>query len=236
MWRMKRKIAILAVCLMGFVCPNAKTQTVDTAEAQTRAKRFWDSVLTRCGQSYFTQVDVPGNSYVFEFTGVTFRVVPEALSDADRKNGTKWLGRASLRASTYRQFDRKSGTWGLWENGKFDRNGNRIYYKHEGMDSMSPEETDDLARGKEQVEGYGGYISFSIIQTDTGWSDIVNKENISGGLRKPAESSCAALARPSRIVADEKSEHDSYTDELQKETERMKRELGVPSAQAPKGP
>lgn len=230
------KIAVLTICSMGIACSNAQAQTVIPAEAQTAARRLWDSVLTKCGQSYFTQVDVLGNSYLREFSEVIFRVMPDALSEADRKNGVKWAGRAFLRASTYRQFDRKSGTWGAWENGKFDRNGNSIYYKHKGMDSMSPEEVDDLARGNALVEGYADYILFSISQTDAGWSDTVNKNNSSGRLLKPTESSCAALTRPSRIVADEKPERESYSDELQQDTERMKRELDVPSAQAPKGP
>ena len=88
-----------------------------TTEADLAARRLWDAVLTKCGDSYLLR---DGDS-TEEYRQVSFRTVSIKLSDADRLNGKDWLGAAVLSAHVWRKTDFDgNGTargWGEWNNG-----------------------------------------------------------------------------------------------------------------------
>jgi len=126
--------ALIAWIVMS-VIPLAKGQTQAAAEAQAAAKRYWDSVLTTCGQSVYN-VGVPNRgerfpealdpernwyedgrlkeAWLTELRGVVFSTVPTALTQADRMNGVQWKGKTSLRASVAHYRQRDDGVWGEW--------------------------------------------------------------------------------------------------------------------------
>ena len=81
------------------------------------ARQYWDSVLNKCGDSYYA--GQPGG--LTEYKEVAFGIVPEMLSPADQMNGIQWKGDALMAPRVYRgQEDNGQGGWRLWKDGPKD--------------------------------------------------------------------------------------------------------------------
>lgn len=107
---------ILAICLIaglaGLCFPSRKVlgqtaRPVAGAEAQTAAKRLWDSILTTCDNqpSYFHDGRNEGSEIwggLVEFRDVHFYVFPIEVSRADQLNGIRWHAAAIMIAEAYR--------------------------------------------------------------------------------------------------------------------------------------
>jgi hypothetical protein len=117
------KIAVLALCLIGIACPKAKAQTVSDVEAQAAAKRYWNLVLTQCGDSYFYEYDqgldgIGRKTTQYKRISFPARTAipgPIPLSEADRANGLSWDGRIVVTYGLNRTYS--DGEWSRWEDG-----------------------------------------------------------------------------------------------------------------------
>lgn len=124
-----KKIAVFAVWCVCITCSNAKAQSVTTPEAQAAATKFWSSVLTQCGDSYYESVV---GDYVFRYLHPYFELKSDAVTGTDKLNGYRWRGTAILRGKSYKTWSEKYG-WSEWEEagkvwkGGFDK-GNHGYY------------------------------------------------------------------------------------------------------------
>ncbi len=110
-----RRISFLlaARCSAVVMVSVAKAQEKDLiAEANAQAAAFWESVTSKCGDSYVTKNKVQ----YFEFKGVTFSVysVPGPLSEADKLNGISWRGSFLLSAQAYRSLQEGWGNKSSW--------------------------------------------------------------------------------------------------------------------------
>jgi hypothetical protein len=108
-----------------------------TAEAQEEAKRFWDSLSVKCGDSYYAFARWEGNSLesLLEFKTFTVSVVeetvpsptpPKPLSEADKLNQVEerktankyiheWDGYIKLNVGANRGFNSRNGGWEKWQ-------------------------------------------------------------------------------------------------------------------------
>jgi hypothetical protein len=85
------------------------------------AQHLWDSILTKCGDSYFYY-----NGFgIDQFRQPSFRLLERRLTDADRMNGIGWAGEAivttRLATSVTPRWEGERkiwGTWGSWKSGE----------------------------------------------------------------------------------------------------------------------
>jgi hypothetical protein len=94
-----------------------KAASILSAEGQAAAKHAWDTILIKCGESYYEST---GPSSVRQYQHPSFRVISYKLSDADRANGYDWIGDAILTTPLWRNLTRKDdGKWvgEAWQDG-----------------------------------------------------------------------------------------------------------------------
>ena len=89
-----------------------KPKTKLDFEAHRVAKKMWDSVLTKCGESYFT-VDTAwsGGPRIYEIRGLAFKMYWGAVSEPNRLNGLEWSGINHIEAKAVRMYE---GAWATW--------------------------------------------------------------------------------------------------------------------------
>jgi hypothetical protein len=92
---------------------NAQT-TPDLA-----AKKIWELLLTKCGESYYyyvyepvtlldgTKVNDRGRGFLHEFRGIAFKLLPEPVSPAERLNGVQWKGHTYIEVTASRELEVK---------------------------------------------------------------------------------------------------------------------------------
>ena len=119
-----RKVLIIVlmslVVLSNTACAAGKK--VAQTEAEKVAQTFWESHLSKCGDSYVAaqpsdnQFIPKGGSYVkvegalrfIQIVGVKFVQAATQLSDADRLNGVEWTGDFYVTATARRDYDPQS--------------------------------------------------------------------------------------------------------------------------------
>jgi hypothetical protein len=142
MLRMRRdlftKIAILAVCLMGIVCPNVKPETVSSSEAQTVARRIADRKFMKCGQYYYSSWE---GGKLRQYDQLVIRFRPRVNTRSDVLNGIQLQGSSTITYASYKEYE--EGKWGRWQGSGFQG------WK-EGYKTASPS-TDDYLRGAESL-------------------------------------------------------------------------------------
>lgn len=90
-------------------------------QARQQAARYWESVLTKCGESYFVacrQSNYPGQAYGYDFElkDVSFTTDEVPLTPADKANGFEWKGRIRIFPKLYRYLSsRKKGESAIWK-------------------------------------------------------------------------------------------------------------------------
>jgi hypothetical protein len=112
--RMKMHKIIIAL-LVALIVSVARAQAPVDAEANSVAKKLWDSILTKCGGSYFYLSE---EQKLDEMRGISFEVRPWKLSAADRANGTKWYGAALIGHTLSRRYDNDEHEWGRFWDGQ----------------------------------------------------------------------------------------------------------------------
>ncbi len=109
-------------------------------EAEATAKQLWDTLLTKCGDSYFyagspfdasgslTMLQAPNRQpRATEFKGAQFALVPVEMSQAQRLNGIEYIGQMTMVSAAFRTG--AGGNWGAWIDGpagRVVRNGDDI--------------------------------------------------------------------------------------------------------------
>lgn len=111
---------LLILLLFASSCsrkPDAQGSPAD-AEARAQAEKFWFSQITKCGDSYYRELDLyKGGKEVYEIKEPRVRLVPWKVTDADRLNGVEWQGKAALDATAVREWGTILGHWESWSNG-----------------------------------------------------------------------------------------------------------------------
>jgi hypothetical protein len=109
------------------ICANVRAQTAENktlpanADGAKAAQYLWDTILTRCGDTWryrgsklklvwFEEQLGPG---LWEYKGVTFKLTPRPVSKVDALNGVSWKGVASMNATAWRH-----SFGGKWEDPK----------------------------------------------------------------------------------------------------------------------
>lgn len=89
------------------------------SEAQEQSQKFWDSMLVRCGDSYFGVLTFAGEAVPSQRQIVQIKepeiIVTEAegeVSQADKLNGVEFSGKTFISASASRNYN--DGKWGAW--------------------------------------------------------------------------------------------------------------------------
>jgi hypothetical protein len=105
---------LLSSCGAGPVGPGSGGSGL-AAEARREAEKYWDSALTKCGDSlYGVKADTTlpeGALYQFKDPEITVR--EQQLSDAGRLNGLEY---AAVTAVTYKAFRKNwRGEWSAWQ-------------------------------------------------------------------------------------------------------------------------
>ncbi len=113
------------------------------ADAQAAARYVWDRLVTKCGESwvyngstlraadgkedeveksieYFRHTGARSpddlvDPLIYEYKGVTFQLIPESLSPADKLNGLEWRGIARLSSTVWRMGDSRVRSLGNWQ-------------------------------------------------------------------------------------------------------------------------
>jgi len=80
-------------------------------EAQAKAEQFWDTKITKCGDSYFTRSD----KEIIELKGVSYELLTKPISQSDKLNGIEFNGTTILTATSRRVYSRNQ--WGAWGEG-----------------------------------------------------------------------------------------------------------------------
>lgn len=88
-------------------------------EAKEQSQKFWDSMLVKCGDSYFGVLtfageDVPSQRRIVQIKEPEI-IVTEAEgegSQADKLNGVEFSGKTFISASASRNYN--DGKWGEW--------------------------------------------------------------------------------------------------------------------------
>ena len=82
-------------------------------EAQTEAEKFWDTKITKCGNSYFTSTK--WDKEIIELKDVSYELLTEPISQSDKLNGIEFNGTTILIASSRRIY--RHNQWGDWGEG-----------------------------------------------------------------------------------------------------------------------
>jgi hypothetical protein len=112
---------LLTFCLviLSFAC-SAESITPKLSpdgEAEAEAQRYWNSILAKCGDSYYARDNrgTPGaERIIMQFKDVTFEVNELKITEAEKLNGIEWSGWAIFNTKVSRFYLTK---WESWRNG-----------------------------------------------------------------------------------------------------------------------
>jgi len=93
------------------------------AEARRETEGFWDTKMTKCGDSYYMRED----SYWKPLIQIKKRAISisaDKLNEADKLNGFEFKGIARMLPEMYRVH--QMGRWGEWRKGSFGSEIERI--------------------------------------------------------------------------------------------------------------
>ncbi len=96
-------------------------------EAYTEMITHWDSLLSLCGESYYSAVNwgylkdgrAIGHYSIFEFKGVSINLeyYAEKFSAADELNGITWKGSFGMNSEVFRYRVNNNTEWSSWKDG-----------------------------------------------------------------------------------------------------------------------
>jgi hypothetical protein len=121
-------VAILVHLLLLSACPSLMEPAIKR-EARAKAQEWWDASVSRCGGDYYTKImrdDIVMAGRVFEiedkppiqFKPVTYELLEEPITEADRLNGVEWKGYATFPTKlTFRYYDSRNKKWSSWREG-----------------------------------------------------------------------------------------------------------------------
>lgn len=98
------KATFVAVCLLSVGC-QAINHTKRNSEADVEAKRYWEKMLTRCGDRYFTGLpprEVWKEYMVTEYKDPSPLLVEGMVTPTDKLNGFEWQGKMSMHFNNVR--------------------------------------------------------------------------------------------------------------------------------------
>lgn len=82
-----------------------------TKEAKTQVQQYFETILVKCGDSYYLPYEVKGFFYasgVYQLKGFAFRIEAETLTEADKANGILWQGIIKTYCAAWRK---DKGKW-----------------------------------------------------------------------------------------------------------------------------
>jgi hypothetical protein len=119
---------VLKCSLLVCLCVGMSAQAVRTgkaapsmnAEGQKAVQHLWNSILSKCGDTwYYSSSKVhllgvgEGAGWIWSHKGVRFTLSPLTVSQAEALNGVSWKGLATMHwAARRRSVD---GKWSKWE-------------------------------------------------------------------------------------------------------------------------
>ena len=90
--------------------PDEETGTADLNDQAIReARAVWETVYSKCGDSYFTLAE---GVHMTQYKDVTFQAEPQELREVDRLNGYEWIGKVHIDCRLRREAYRNH--WGDW--------------------------------------------------------------------------------------------------------------------------
>jgi hypothetical protein len=115
-WRHPFYLTLLLVVLLPLCsCSHLPFTSSLDDEALEFAQRRLDSLLTRCGDSYFGIHRIADDNTLYQFKNPTLKVTSEKISEAGRLNGVEWLGYSTFWFTAWRHnFE---GRWSEWRTG-----------------------------------------------------------------------------------------------------------------------
>lgn len=96
-------------------------------EAQAKAEQFWNTKITKCGDSYFTRLD----EEIIELKGVNYELLTQPISQSDKLNGIEFNGTTILTATSRRVYSRNQ--WGAWGEGPKYKDEMGIYWPYKSV-------------------------------------------------------------------------------------------------------
>jgi hypothetical protein len=92
-------------------------------EAKEQSQKFWDTMLVRCGDSYYGVLtrageDVASTRWIFQLREpeiVVYYDPKQELTNADKLNGVEFDGKTFISASASRSY--QDGKWSVWSDG-----------------------------------------------------------------------------------------------------------------------
>jgi len=119
---------------------SGNTALPANADGQKAAQYLWDTILTKCGDSWVyggSKLHLTNGSaedilssriwklrgeqppqLLWEYKGVTFKLLPTSISPADALNGVTWIGQGTIRATAWRDRD-QDGKWSEWKDSTY---------------------------------------------------------------------------------------------------------------------
>jgi len=126
----------------GAPTPSANISTLE--EARRQGEAFWQARVTRCGGDYYSRIP---NGNIIQYRGVSIRVVPSNLSEADSLNGYQFRGTVAFDYRLAREYSAQGKRWGQW----------RTF----GSESLFYRNLITKRRGKWNIEEAGNYTTSS---------------------------------------------------------------------------
>lgn len=80
-------------------------------EAQRQANAFWNARATKCGEDHYSRLP---NGNIIQYKGVTIRVLPSHLSEADILNGYQFRGTVAFDYRLSREYSVQRKQWSEW--------------------------------------------------------------------------------------------------------------------------
>jgi hypothetical protein len=104
-----RRLPLFLIGCLSLCCDNA----VLDRQASDNGQRYWESILTKCGDSSFGVQPTSGK--VVEFRSAFGLASRDArMDDSPYINGLEWIGQCRLSCSTFRIY--KDAKWSAWHN------------------------------------------------------------------------------------------------------------------------
>lgn len=202
-------------------------------DAQGAAKLFWDSALTKCGDSRYRPTRLEGFLFdrpgAMQYKDVSFYLFPDPISRADELNGIQWHGLAVAIGALFRTADRpdatgtaKSDPWGNWQDGTSLANAKA---------SIKPGMFDGYLRAMlslDKRDPFSGWFVVRMEQKQGKWTFDLNEGGLScldvpgDQVKGTPEYGAAEAARREKAEAAQREAR--LAEERQAEADRIKRE------------
>lgn len=127
--KLAKALLISFICLFVSACTAARGPSASplNAEAQQQAEAFWNSQLTKCGDSFYRKLQLKdGGIQYYEYKEPSVRLAPQQVTEADRLNGIEWQGLIFLQTKASRVWGTALGHWEQWADGT-GRTGDNSY-------------------------------------------------------------------------------------------------------------